>query len=474
MMTRNIIVLLLDTVRASDVYGNGALSTLNNLSRNGTAYKNAVAPAPWTAPTHAALFTDRKVSQIKEVSQNFLDGGTYKIDPWMVKTKFLPPNTTTLAKKMSMHGYQSVLLSNNPFLTSFTNLAIGFDRVQDVWLDSNVKYNKSLASKFSFILNGGAKARAAMINTGYTLTRALPKKSMDKLYVGLRKTMYKKTSEVDGTYKLDRGADDTNALLKDHFSYSYNYKPQFIFINFMEAHENYPVKDRNITQDKWLYLGGIEDMSDYNMKALHKAYLKRLRYLDNSVKSTIEILKQKGALENATLVITSDHGQFFGEHNMLYHSLPPYEQVSKVPLIAANYEHGKLVKMKDHVETPVSISALHSSILNLASGKFGYLNGNLRKDKYVICEHTGISEGWDEKLLKMLSPRSKSAAQILETKRRMNAKVTAVYKRNLKLMHYFGKRKDELYDVATDPEESTNIIDSNRSLANQMARTLYN
>ncbi len=133
-----------------------------------------------------------------------------------------------------------------------------------------------------------------------------------------------------------------------------------------------------------------------------------------------------------------------------------------------------MVRMKDTVDTPVSVSTLHESVLNLASGRFGYLDGNLRKSRYVVSEHTGISEGWDEKLLRMLAPRSKSAAGILRVKRQHNAKVTAVYSGEMKLMHYFGRKKDELYDVGRDPEESTNIIDKNRGIAMAMARSLAN
>ena len=53
-------------------------------------------------------------------------------------------------------------------------------------------------------------------------------------------------------------------------------------------------------------------------------------------------MRSKGILDHATVVITSDHGQFFGEHGLLYHSLKPYEEVVKVPLIATNFENGKI------------------------------------------------------------------------------------------------------------------------------------
>src|SRR5271154_5095891 len=178
-MKKNIVVLLLDTARASDVYGNSQLSTLNYISRNASKYECAVSAGTHTPSTHASLFTNKRVSQIKSVSKNFLTNGTYKIDPWMVKTKFLEGNEMTIARKLSGYGYQSALLSNNPFVTSFTNLALGFDNIHDIWMESNVKGNKSLASKFSFINNGGAQARINMMLLGYTLTRPLPKSVMD-------------------------------------------------------------------------------------------------------------------------------------------------------------------------------------------------------------------------------------------------------------------------------------------------------
>ena len=354
-MKKNVIVILMDTARASDVYDNSSLSTLADISRKATKYECAVSPATWTAPAHAALFTNKKVSEIKHVSKNFLSNGTYKMEPWMVKTKFLEKKANTVAKKISMYGYQSVLMSNNPFLTSYTNLALGFQKVHDIWLYSNVKYNKSFAKRFNFILDGGVESFAKMMDVGYLTTRWMPKTMMDNVYLTLRKKMVRSTSNVDGTHMMDRGANDTIKLLGDHFTYNYNYKPQFMFINYMEAHENYSIGDIKVPQDKWLYLSGLEDMSDYNMKQLHKAYLKRLKYLDNKVKATIAVLKDNGILENATVIITSDHGQFFGEHKMLYHSMPPYEEVSRVPLIAANYKNGKLVRIGDSVDTPVSI-----------------------------------------------------------------------------------------------------------------------
>ena len=75
---------------------------------------------------------------------------------------------------MTALGYQTSLFSNNPFLTSFTNLGVGFEYIEDVWLDSNLKYNQGLVQKLSMIINGGASAREKMFKTSYAMTRLLP------------------------------------------------------------------------------------------------------------------------------------------------------------------------------------------------------------------------------------------------------------------------------------------------------------
>ena len=469
---RNIIVLLLDTMRASALAEPG-LKNINRLARKGTLYQNAVAPGTWTAPSHASLFTDRPVSKIRGVARDFFTGGTRSIDPWMVKTRFLNEDAETLARKMTSLGYQTSLFSNNPFLTSFTNLGAGFQHIDDIWLNSNLKYDKGLVQRLSPIINGGAAAREKMFKTSYFMTRMLPSKWLDWLYLHLRRRLDEGVCNADGTYKLDRGAKDTEKAIKNYISYDYNYSPQFMFVNYIEAHENYPVnREKGIVQDKWLYLSGAEEMSDDVTKEFYAAYVKRLGYLDRMVGRTLDGLREKGILDNATVVLTSDHGQFFGEHGLLYHSLRPYEEVTKVPLIAANFDDGRISGVSERVEQTVSLRALNSSLLNLAEGKYDYLNGNLRNERYVVSEHMGISEGWDREFLCMMKPRSKTADAIYKAKSVCNRKATAVYKGSMKLVHNFGAGQDELYDLSRDPEERHNIVGTKRDVALELARTI--
>jgi arylsulfatase A-like enzyme len=365
------------------------------------------------------------------------------------------------------------LFSNNPFLTSFTKLGMGFDHIEDVWLNSNLKYNKGLVQRLSPIINGGASVREKMFRTSYLMTRVLPPGLLDWLYLYLRQKLNEGVCDADGTYRSDRGAKDTELAIRRYLDYKYDYRPQFMFINYMEAHENYPVpKSKGIVQDKWLYLSGIEEMSEDVMKQLYSAYLKRLRYLDGRMGKTLDVMRSKGILDHATVVVASDHGQFFGEHGLLYHSMKPYESIAKVPLIATNFDNGRISGEGERVEQTVSLRAINSSLVGIADGSHDHLNGNLRRDRYVVSEHTGISEGWDEEFLRMLKPRSKSADAIYRAKSRHNQRATAVYKGSMKLIHNFGRMKDELYDVAADPGEQHNLIDSRRAVALELARSV--
>ncbi len=469
---RNIIFLLTDTIRASALAEPG-LSNINGLGRKGTVYANAVAPGTWSPPSHASLFTDRPVSSIRGVSKDFFAGGTKSIDPWMVKTCFLDNGTETLASRMSGLGYQTSLFSNNPFLTSFTNLGIGFDHIEDLWLDSNLKYNRGLVEKLSPIINGGAAVRERMFKVSYLMTRVLPPRLLDWIYLYLRQKLNEGVCNADGTYRFDRGAKDTEKAVKSYLDYRYDYRPQFMFINYMEAHENYPIRrDRGIIQDKWLYLSGLEEMSRDVLRELYSGYMKRVRYLDRMVGRTLDLMRSKGILDHATVVVASDHGQFFGEHGLLYHSLKPYEGLAKVPLIATNFDNGKASGGHEVVGDTVSLNAINSALVGLAEGRYDRLNGNINRGRYVVSEHTGISEGWDEEFLRMLRPRSKSADAIYRAKSRLNQKATAVYRGRMKLLHNFGRGRDELYDVSADPEEAHNIIGSHRGIALELARAM--
>ncbi len=464
----NVVMFMLDTLRASDTYTNSALTNINRMAMEGLSYTNAVAPGTWTATSHASMFTGKPVSAIPDASKDLFNGGTEKIDPWFVKTKFLPDSINTLASKLGSMGYSTSLFSNNPFLNSMTNLSEGFQTTYDLWKDTNASKKGMLSRKASKLLQGGSRTRIKMMDVSYAVSRILPAPLLDKLYLDLRVRLDRGVAENDFTYKMDRGANRTNKVIKSYIRKraQSDIMPKFMFINYIEAHENYPVR-KEIVQDKWLYMSRIMELDENTRSELHKAYLRRIRYLDKKVGEAIKDMRESGLLDNALVILLSDHGQFFGEHGLLYHSMAPYSEVSNVPLISLRFIDGKPVKERKVIDEPVSLGRIGSAVVEVVTKNQTNLNGNMFGNVY--SEHTGISEGWDEYLLAKLRRRSKFADMIYKAKMEHNRQAVAIYHNGMKLIHFYGGRPDELYAI-NDKMEEQNIISGHKSEAADMRK----
>ncbi|MDE1873763.1 MAG: sulfatase-like hydrolase/transferase, partial [Candidatus Micrarchaeota archaeon] len=59
-MQPNVVLIVLDTLRKDiiDLYGGEArMPNLRKLAKESMVYENAIAPSPWTYPSHVSLFT---------------------------------------------------------------------------------------------------------------------------------------------------------------------------------------------------------------------------------------------------------------------------------------------------------------------------------------------------------------------------------------------------------------------------------
>ena len=463
----NVIFIMLDTLSTDHLKMYGGRIKMGNLERiggDGVIYKNAIAPGTYTLPSHASLFTNKRVRRIRSLVKDPIKNHERGTDPLQLKNKYIGDNEMTLAKQMSYLGYKTSLLSNNPFITSSTGLGTGFSFIKNIFIEKRVE-----AHKASLGLIGNDMARKNLTRLAYYISRFIPEKSLDKLYVELRHRLNKRFNEESEYYSLDQGAELTNSTADDYLSKTGS-RGHFMFLNYMEAHESYPTNmltDKFVSQDRWMYVSRI--LGEEDVQILRKAYEKRLGYLDKKIGNLMAILKNRGILENAVVVMTSDHGQAFMEHGQLFHALFPYNEISKVPLVVGRYKDSKQVRVGEVEESNVSLSALNGAISEIGYGKIDSINGTLRKDRFVFSDHIGQADVWDIGLLRLLKGRSKNAEKIYKAKLKYNSFASAVYYNNYKLIHYSNKRiPNELYDMENDPKESENIIEGNRSLARQM------
>src|SRR5262249_39501771 len=95
----------------------------------------------------------------------------------------------------------------------------------------------------------------------------------------------------------------------------------------------------------------------------HDVYDGSIAYLDREVGRLVSELERMGELTNTILVITSDHGEEFGEHAFMKHGDTLYTQALWVPLVIL---YPKRVPAGRVVASSVGLSDVAATVLDLA------------------------------------------------------------------------------------------------------------
>ena len=84
---------------------------------------------------------------------------------------------------------------------------------------------------------------------------------------------------------------------------------------------------------RWLWDGARRDPAPGLLEDLERAYRQGVGWVDEQLEATLQTLQSNGALENTLLIVTSDHGEAFGEHGMLLHGRRLDDELLRVPLV---------------------------------------------------------------------------------------------------------------------------------------------
>jgi len=107
-----------------------------------------------------------------------------------------------------------------------------------------------------------------------------------------------------------------------------------------------------------------EILTDDDFRHLEALYDGEIRFTDDVLRGFFAQLEDMGFLDNCLVIITSDHGEEFGDHGGLLHSASLYDELLRVPLIisgtgalAAN-EETRLVSLIDLAPTILAAAGL--------------------------------------------------------------------------------------------------------------------
>jgi len=79
-----------------------------------------------------------------------------------------------------------------------------------------------------------------------------------------------------------------------------------------------------------------ESLSNNETINLRKLYNASIAYVDDQIQRIVDLLKTQGLYENTTIIITSDHGELFGDHEQYGKPERMFDELLHVPLIITN------------------------------------------------------------------------------------------------------------------------------------------
>ena len=333
----NVLLLILDTVRARSLslygYGRPTTPNLERLAARGVVFDWAIAPSPWTLPSHASMFTGRWPHEMST--------------SWRVPLDATDP---TLAERLSARGYRTGGFVANLYYCGWEfGLDRGFAHYEDYTrLGSELALGTSLGRRLSMV---------------GTLRRV----------VGWYDNVGRKSAAEINADFLDWAAEDPA-------------RPFFAFLNYYDAHEPYlppapydtafgPTRPRDLhLLDRLEMRNGIRwaraRMPAAEQAAERNAYDGAIAYLDAQIGALADSLAARGLLERTVIVVTADHGESLGEHGIWGHGESLHLPEMHVPLLVV--APGR-APAGVRVRRPVSLRDLGATLhalLGLEAGAF--------------------------------------------------------------------------------------------------------
>jgi choline-sulfatase len=299
----NIIFLLLDTLRADrlGVYGGppGLTPFLDRFAGESIVYERAHSPSSWTPPSIASLFLAEVPSEHQVTSTETA----------------LPRDKPCLAEVLREIGFHTGGFSANIFMRAEMGFGQGFEVFPP--------------------LAENLKGDAAHLNQA-----------------ALR--------------WLDRIAGDQ--------------RPFFLYLQYMEPHNPYrthpgitaprragfPATDAELNERlaKGAADAGLGSHDPWHfttpeVERLHQLYDGEVQYLDARLADLFVELERRGVLRHSIVIITADHGEEFGEHEVFDHGLSLFEQAIHVPLLIRLPDGGAVRKVPE----PVQLAGIGPALL---------------------------------------------------------------------------------------------------------------
>jgi arylsulfatase A-like enzyme len=308
----NIIFIVTDALRADhtgayDYYRDTTPELDRWIANEGVTFRQATSSAAWTFPGTATMMTGRLPIRLNANSNNTV----------------LRSSCPTLAELLRGAGYATAGFVAAPFSRGSRGFNLGFD-----------VYDDSLT--------------------------ALPLDSNGQ-------------------------ADQLNALAQQWLATWQGTAPLFLFLYYFDIHTWYrPPAPYDVRYDATYegtltsevykngetVVAGTVVPSPRDVEHLRALYDGEIAYWDARLGEMLSALRDAGILDNAVVVLTSDHGDAFGEHGLWTHGNSVYEEILRVPLLI---RYSGVIPKGLALDAPAQNMDLAPTLLEWAGVKYSHM-----------------------------------------------------------------------------------------------------
>jgi arylsulfatase A-like enzyme len=475
----DIIFIVLDTQRVDRLgcYGGNGRQTdkshptasltpnLDRFAAQSTLFEQAIAPAQWTVPSHASMFTGLypTAHQVTQSSQS------------------LGPDRPHVAEVLRAAGYQTVGFCNNPLVGILNN---GFKRGFDTFYNYGGAFPSlpESSTNLPWPLNHLTEKYTQFLRRiSYPIQNFFGQSDL-AFSISLNPfltPLWSKLANFKG--QNERSVKDVTHFLAKRENGA-DKRPLFLFFNLMETHlpfwpppefvdkvapymrgsrEAQAIMSR-WNRDAFRWQSPLDEpLTELESRVLNDMYDAEVAYQDAYLGPLLETLAQRGRQGNTLTIIVADHGDSLGEHGYMGHAFVGYQELVHVPLLAQwpqRWPGGR------RIDTPVSTRRVYHTMLDAVGMLPDTVKGlNPAEAHGLTLEETingrdpeqsaALAEIYPPlnfvKAIERRRPDLIESFQCLATRR-------AVVRDNLKLVQVDNAAR-ELYDLQADPLELENV-----------------
>jgi len=362
-MVENVLLVTIDSLRADhfgqDASVEPATEDEETVARDGLSFDGAFATGPGTTPSFPAMLT-----------------GTLPLSYGGLGP--LTDERPRVSMELQNAGLTTGGFQCNPFLSNHFNYDIGYDAFED--------YQNPLMGIATKIFPRGIEInnqKLRRVDNVLHITDAIKKsyqlvKGKPRPYVGAEVIT---NDTIEWLSKTDQ--------------------PFFCWTHYMDVHhpcfppeeyrDRYDIMDVTQTDVSEWYSALLRDpetLSKDDINNLEALYAAAIEYTFDQIKQIITHLKNTGQYEDTLIILTSDHGELFGEYGQYGKPERMYDELLHVPLVVVNgpdYLDGATDDLVSLLDIPPLI---HDALgLDVPDKYEGRVPGKDDSREYVMAEH---------------------------------------------------------------------------------------